>query len=38
VRAALTTADHLAPLSSSAAARAAYWAPTDALIRALHRQ
>lgn len=32
------TADHLAPLSSSAAARAAYWAPTDALIRALHRQ
>jgi dienelactone hydrolase len=32
------TADHLAPLSDSAAARAAYWAPTDALIRALHRQ
>jgi dienelactone hydrolase len=32
------TADHLAPLSSSAAARAAYWAPTDALISALHRQ
>jgi hypothetical protein len=32
------TADHLAPLSSSAAARAAYWAPTDALIRALQRQ
>ena len=32
------TADHLAPLSSSAAARAAYWAPTDALIRALNRQ
>ena len=27
------TADHLAPLSSSTAARAAYWAPTDALIR-----
>jgi hypothetical protein len=32
------TADHLAPLSSSTAARAAYWAPTDALIRALHSQ
>ena len=32
------TADHLAPLSSSAAARAAYWAPTDALIGTLHRQ
>jgi len=32
------TADHLAPLSSSAAARAAYWAPTDALISSLHRQ
>jgi hypothetical protein len=32
------TADHLAPLSSSAAARAAYWAPTDALIRALHEK
>ena len=32
------TADHLAPLSSSTAARAAYWAPTDALIRTLHRQ
>ena len=32
------TADHLGPLSSSAAARAAYWAPTDALIRTLHRQ
>lgn len=32
------TADHLGPLSSSAAARAAYWAPTDALVRALHRQ
>ena len=31
-------ADHLAPLSSSAAARAAYWAPTDALIRTLHGQ
>lgn len=30
------TADHLAPLGSSAAARAAYWAPTDALIRTLH--
>jgi dienelactone hydrolase len=29
------TADHLAPLSSSAAARAAYWAPTDALIKQL---
>jgi pimeloyl-ACP methyl ester carboxylesterase len=26
------TADHLAPLSSSAAARAAYWRPTDALL------
>jgi poly(3-hydroxybutyrate) depolymerase len=25
-------ADHLAPLSSSPAARAAYWAPTDALL------
>jgi hypothetical protein len=36
VRAALTTGDHLAPLSSSAAARAAHRAPTDALIRALH--
>lgn len=32
------TADHLAPLSSSAAARAAYWAPTDALISTLHGQ
>lgn len=32
------TADHLGPLGSSAAARAAYWAPTDALIRQLHRQ
>jgi dienelactone hydrolase len=32
------TADHLAPLGSSAAARSAYWAPTDALIRALHQQ
>ena len=32
------TADHLAPLGSSAAARAAYWAPTDALIRTLHGQ
>jgi hypothetical protein len=31
------TADHLAPLSSSAAARTAYWAPTDALISALKR-
>jgi hypothetical protein len=28
-------ADHLAPLGSSPAARAAYWAPTDALLRAL---
>jgi pimeloyl-ACP methyl ester carboxylesterase len=26
------TADHLAPLSSSAASRAAYWRPTDALL------
>ena len=32
------TADHLGPLSSSPAARAAYWAPTDALIRQLKRQ
>ena len=32
------TADHLGPLSSSPAARAAYWAPTDALIRQLNRQ
>lgn len=31
------TADHLAPLSSSAPARAAYWAPTDALIDKLTR-
>jgi acetyl esterase/lipase len=31
------TADHLAPLSSSAPARAAYWAPTDALIAQLAR-
>lgn len=31
------TADHLAPLSSSAPARAAYWAPTDALIARLAR-
>ena len=30
-------ADHLAPLSSSAPARAAYWAPTDALIATLAR-
>jgi pimeloyl-ACP methyl ester carboxylesterase len=30
-------ADHLAPLSSSRAARAAYWAPTDALIADLGR-
>jgi dienelactone hydrolase len=28
-------ADHLAPLGSSPAARAAYWAPTDALLRTL---
>ena len=28
-------ADHLAPLSSSPAARAAYWAPTDALVAGL---
>jgi pimeloyl-ACP methyl ester carboxylesterase len=28
-------ADHLAPLGSSPAARAAYWAPTDELLRAL---
>ena len=32
------TADHLGPLSSSPAARAAYWAPTDALIGQLNRQ
>ena len=31
------TADHLGPLSDSPAARAAYWAPTDALIRSLLR-
>ena len=31
------TADHLAPLSSSAPARAAYWVPTDALIARLAR-
>jgi hypothetical protein len=31
------TADHLAPLSSSAPARAAYWAPTDALLAQLAR-
>ena len=30
-------ADHLAPLSSSRAARAAYWAPTDALLATLGR-
>jgi hypothetical protein len=30
-------ADHLAPLSSSPAARAAYWAPTDALLAGLSR-
>lgn len=29
------SADHLAPLGSSPAARAAYWAPTDALIASL---
>jgi acetyl esterase/lipase len=28
-------ADHLAPLSASRAARAAYWAPTDALLASL---
>jgi pimeloyl-ACP methyl ester carboxylesterase len=33
----LFTADHLAPLSSSAPARAAYWAPTDALLAQLAR-
>jgi hypothetical protein len=32
----LFQADHLAPLGSSAAARKAYWAPTDALIAGLH--
>jgi len=31
------TADHLAPLSSSPPARAAYWAPTDALLARLAR-
>jgi hypothetical protein len=31
------TADHLAPLSPEPAARAAYWAPTDALLAGLHR-
>lgn len=30
-------ADHLAPLGSSPAARAAYWAPTDALLAGLRR-
>jgi hypothetical protein len=30
------TADHLGPLSSLPAARAAYWAPTDALISSLN--
>ena len=29
-------ADHLAPLSALPAARAAYWAPTDALLAGLH--
>jgi hypothetical protein len=29
------SADHLAPLSSAPAARAAYWAPTDALLAQL---
>jgi len=29
-------ADHLAPLSSSPAARSAYWRPTDALLRRMH--
>jgi G:T-mismatch repair DNA endonuclease (very short patch repair protein) len=28
-------ADHLAPLSALPAARAAYWAPTDALLAGL---
>jgi hypothetical protein len=32
------TADHLGPLDSSPAARAAYWAPTDALISSLNRK
>lgn len=31
-------ADHLAPLSATPAARAAYWAPTDALLAGLHGQ
>jgi len=31
------TADHLAPLSALAPARAAYWAPTDALLARLSR-
>ncbi len=31
-------ADHLAPLSSLRDARAAYWAPTDALIAGLARR
>ncbi len=30
-------ADHLAPLGTSAAARRAYWAPTDALLASLRR-
>ena len=28
-------ADHLAPLSAAPAARAAYWAPTDALLASI---
>jgi hypothetical protein len=31
------TADHIAPLSALPAARAAYWAPTDALLARLSR-
>jgi dienelactone hydrolase len=30
-------ADHLAPLGASPAARAAYWAPTDALLKSIRR-
>jgi hypothetical protein len=32
------SADHLAPLKSTPAARRAYWAPTDALIAAIAKQ
>jgi hypothetical protein len=32
------SADHLAPLKSTPAARLAYWAPTDALIAAIAKK